>query len=370
MLFPVLLQPLGGYWPQPITSAFRSADETMFMATDGVGGESLLWTSHDNGKTWADTGGRTGGRHTAFVKLRNGSILGMGGKITNIDGYMPQSISADDGKTWTVSKTQFPALGSNQRPTLIRLASGRLFFAGDWQDRKGQQPKGVTERGAYVALSDDDGASWKVKTLPGTLPHEAWVLPKRKLWAAKYHGSGTLGYTVAAQGPNGVIHLITSMNHPALHFEMNEAWILSNATEETAVSSNGGAPIESRENYPNGALKAAWNGTVDSAGRYLLDGPETWRYEDGSRQYEVTWRMGRKTGNETFWDRKGRIQWQWQHGADGVDVWTQYWSNAHKKSESSWKDHRCTGLATLWTPDGKESLHRMFQDGEMQSPER
>ena len=109
---------------------------------------------------------------------------------------MPQSVSADRGATWVVSKTSFPALSSNQRPTLYALPAAVVFC---WRLARPQRPstKGVTERGAYVALSDDEGSTWKVKTLPGTLPHEAWVLPERKLWAAKFHGSGTLGYTVA-----------------------------------------------------------------------------------------------------------------------------------------------------------------------------
>jgi formylglycine-generating enzyme required for sulfatase activity len=42
-------------------------------------------------------------------------------------------------------------------------------------------------------------------------------------------GATTLGYSVARQAPNGVIHLITTMNRPCLHFEMNEAWLLSEA---------------------------------------------------------------------------------------------------------------------------------------------
>jgi hypothetical protein len=125
--FPLLRGPIGGLTPQPITSAFRGPHGEMYVATDAVGGESMLWCSTDNGRTWSDTGGRTGGRHTTFVVLKDGSILGMGGKNTNIDGFMPKSISRDGGKTWTISKTPFPALGSNQRPFIMRLASGRLF---------------------------------------------------------------------------------------------------------------------------------------------------------------------------------------------------------------------------------------------------
>jgi hypothetical protein len=57
----------------------------------------------------------------------------------------------------------------------VKLASGRLFFAADWQNREGKQPAGVTNRGSFVALSDDEGKTWKIKALPGTLPHENWV---------------------------------------------------------------------------------------------------------------------------------------------------------------------------------------------------
>src|SRR5262249_14369568 len=134
-------------------------------------------------------------------------------------------------------------LGSNQRPTVVRLASGRIFFAGDYQNRNGKQPQGVTAKAAYVALSGDEGRTWKIKTLPGTLHHEAWTHGSRPGWNERRHGEGTLGYTVATQAPNGIIHLITSMNHPSQHFEMNEAWILSDSTEQTRPAASGARAV-------------------------------------------------------------------------------------------------------------------------------
>ena len=111
---------------QPINSAFRDASGAIYMGSDAKGGESFLWTSKDGGDTWQDTGGRTHGRHTTFVPLTDGRILGIGGKNTDIDGYMPKCYSSDGGRTWTgATKTPFAAMGSNQRPSLIRLASGR-----------------------------------------------------------------------------------------------------------------------------------------------------------------------------------------------------------------------------------------------------
>ena len=125
----------------------------------------VLWATKDNGRTWYDTDGRSAGRHTTYAVLKDGRIIGMGGKNTDIDGYMPKSISADGGKSWTASKTPFAALGSNQRPCLIRLQSGRLFFCGDFQHRNGNYPRAIKRRGAYVALSDDEGESWYIKKM-------------------------------------------------------------------------------------------------------------------------------------------------------------------------------------------------------------
>jgi hypothetical protein len=81
------------------------------------------------------------------------------------------------------------------------LTSGRLFFVADLFDKKKLGPKGS---GAFVALSDDDGKTWKTRQLPGMT---------------------AVGYTAAMQGPNGVIHLVTSKNAPDWHIELNEAWV-------------------------------------------------------------------------------------------------------------------------------------------------
>lgn len=364
--FPLLLEPLGGYSTQPISHAFRGPDGTIYLANDAIEGESMLWASRDNGLTWYDTGGRTAGRHTVFVRLKDGSILGIGGKNTDIDGYMPQTVSRDNGKTWSPPvKTPFPALGSNQRPSLLRLASGRLFFAGDFQRRDGRQPAGVRERGAFVALSEDEGKTWKIKKLPGTLPHEAWTLRERKGWSRAYHSEATLGYSVAAQAPNGVIHLITSMNHPSLHFELNEAWILSDAGELTPSSAATARTLEGEQRYPDGRLQARWSGKILTDGRFVLDGPETWYSPQGTKLYEVEWREGRKTGTETRWRADGSKLWQWEHRPDGVSVWTQYWPNGNVRRQSQWKEGRCFGVAGSWAPDGTLRERYEFRDGEL-----
>ncbi len=190
--FPKLEGEVGPFTPQPINSVVRGGDGTIYLPVDGSGGSSVVFASHDDGKTWRDTGGRTAGRHTTLVLGKDGSLIGFGGKNTNIDGFMPKAVSRDGGKTWSKSKTPFQPLGSGQRPSIVRLASGRLFFVADLFDKKKLGAKGA---GAFVALSDDDGETWRTRHLPGIT---------------------TVGYTTATQGPNGVIHIVTSKNKPDL----------------------------------------------------------------------------------------------------------------------------------------------------------
>ncbi len=52
---------------QPITTAFRGKDGGLFMGVDSKGASSGLWKSMDNSTSWADTHGRTVGRHTCVV---------------------------------------------------------------------------------------------------------------------------------------------------------------------------------------------------------------------------------------------------------------------------------------------------------------
>jgi formylglycine-generating enzyme required for sulfatase activity len=359
--FPNFKNKVGKHSKQPINTAFRNSEGTMYVACDGGGSNSVLWSSNNNGKTWYDTEGRSGGRHTTYVLLKDGSILGMGGKDSNIDGYMPKSISHDGGKTWTVSKTPFSTLGANQRPSILRLASGRLLFATDFQRRQGFQPEGITQRGALVALSEDEGQTWHIKKLSGAQLHE-----DGEPWGE------TIGYSVARQAPNGVIHLITSMNNPCLHFEMNEAWILDAGTgkksDDTAKLMMSNAKTISdiknyKEKYPNGKTKLTWNAGVADNGSYLLHGPETWYYENGRKQREAEYQLGQKIGTETFWSIDGKKLWNWQYNDDGTSIWTQWWPTGTKKARSSWRNFMCEGTAILWDLSGNVESERTFLSG-------
>ncbi|HEY5552160.1 MAG TPA: sialidase family protein, partial [Opitutaceae bacterium] len=361
--FPIFTTPVGGHSAQPITSAFRDASGRIYVASDAIGPESVLWQSDDNGATWRDPGGRSGGRHTAFVLKSDGTILGMGGKSSNIEGFMPRSISRDGGRTYEVTKTPFAHLGSNQRPTCIRLASGRLFMAGDLQSEKGVQPEGITERGSYVALSDDDGETWLIRKLPGTQIHER---PDR----AKQLGGDTLGYSVARQAPNGVIHLVATMTNPCLHYELNETWILHGDDpkgDDAALRANSASAIRDVREYiehdSEGRLAIRYSGGIGNDGRFLLHGACTWLHSNGRVQREATYALGVLTGTEVFQDSTGVVRWTRDHRADGSVVWINYWPNGKARTESTWRDMHTEGIAVLNGPEGTEIYRVEFNHG-------
>jgi hypothetical protein len=361
--FPFFTNSPGPFARQPINTALRSRDGTLYVASDAEKTNSVLWATGNDGRTWFDTGGRTAGRHTTFAMCADGAILGMGGKSTDIDGYMPKAISRDGGRTWERSKTPFPALGVNQRPSLLRLRSGRLFFVGDFQKRGNVAPKEVSERGCYVALSDDDGVTWRIKKLPGAQRHE-------RFQAAK--DPATLGYSVARQAPNRMIHLITSMTRPCLHFELNEAWILSDVatpdsdSELTRSRATQVSRVETFfEKYPDSKLKARWSGGVADDGRFLLDGEQKVFFENGKPHHEARYHLGRKIGGETWYSADGRIRWHWEHRSDGTSVWTQFWDNGNKKAESSWRGPVANGEARRWDQRGRLDSTVEFMEGRL-----
>jgi formylglycine-generating enzyme required for sulfatase activity len=349
--YPKITGPLGDDLdrPQPVNTMVRDRKGTLYLAVDAgeggpLGSQSMLWATDDD-LNWRDTLGRTFGRHTSFALLKDGRILGMGGKNSQLDGFMPRAISADGGRTYEMGKMPFSALSSGQRPSVLRLASGRLFMAGDFYPSKRiEKAPSIKEEGSYVAVSDDDGANWRIKRLPGNFSVK--------------RGKPSIGYSVARQAPNGMIHLVTSSNHPGLHYELNEAWILSDETfadDDPAMNRSRATAITGvtthRENHPDGRPRVEWsNGRADD-GRDLLHGPETWYYPDGTKQREATYALGVKTGRETFWSPTGAREWEWDHRADGTSVWKTWWSDASLRSESTWKDHRLVaGTDRLFEP--------------------
>ncbi len=365
--YPVFPKHVGPHSPQPITTAFRDSEGVIYLSCDGLGPTSLLFTSQDGGITWHDTGGRTNGRHSAFIHLNDGSIAAYGGKHSIMDGFMPKSISTDGGKSYTYLRSPFPALGGNQRPVILRLKSGRLFFACDLQRTDGFQSPGFKERGSLVALSDDEGKTWHMRKLAEGQEHED-----------EEHREGlqgnTIGYVDVRQARNGIIHLVTSMTDPCLHYEFNEAWILaeditgktSTRNAEKTDTQNAGKVIAEvkkfKEYWPNGTLRLEYLGGITGDGRFQLEGPEKWYYPDGSQQYQAEYSLGEKTGSEIYWNVEGQKIWEWTI-EDGISTWEQWWPNGNAKAKSTWIDGKCEGLAYTWDFNGKMIREAEFKNG-------
>jgi hypothetical protein len=256
---------------------------------------------------------------------RDGSLIGFGGKNSNIDGFMPKAISTDGGKTYTVSKTEFPPLGGGERPSIIRLDSGHLFFVAD------AQPRGS---GAYVALSNDDGNTWHRRPLPDV---------------------DTVGYVTATQGFNGLIHIVTSKTKPApLHIVLDEGWVLSDQSG-VAYDPRVDRLQREQETYPDGKLKAEWTGGLGGDRLYRLDGDQTFYYPDGRKQWESHFAAGKPVGDETFWNADGQKAWDRHYADDGTWTWRVYGSSGRVTAESTWKGKQLQSTSLDATTNAKPS---------------
>jgi antitoxin component YwqK of YwqJK toxin-antitoxin module len=173
-----------------------------------------------------------------------------------------------------------------------------------------------------------------------------------------------------------VIHVLTTETQPCLHYELNEAWIFSDAGD-VAPETDGGEVREFSAKFPDGRPSSQWSARICPNGRYLLDGREMDFYENGSRQHEVVYVNGRKSGEETFWLPDGKKLWSWSHDLpNNRGIWTQYWGNGNRKSESTWNTRPqardlarsffglvADGPVRQWNEDGSLKFHGRFVNG-------
>lgn len=236
-----LIAPEHGRRHQPVESVFRTRDGTLVLACDAVpggrGGTALLM-SRDGSNTWFDPGEgkprpefREGARgawiagiHAAVAELRDGRLLAFGRGDT-IGGRMPQSISADGGRTWTYSASPFPPIGGGQRAVLLRLAEGPLFFASFATKMAMPDASGNVRQvsGLFAALSLDEGQSWPIRKLitDGGPPREMDGGGNTGRFILSRDSAEPRGYLSVCQDSHGVIHLISSK----LHYAFNLAWL-------------------------------------------------------------------------------------------------------------------------------------------------
>ena len=354
---------------QPITNAFRDPKGNIYMAMDADGSQSFLWRSSDEGKTWHDMGGRTTGRHSTIVPLdQQGTLLSIGGKNANVDGWTPQNISHDWGKTWDkATAAPFPQLGSGQRPSMIRLQSGCLIFVSDGYLHKysvAPPAEWAKPHDAFVAISKDNGKTWHYKTLPAGLPQDG-----RPPYTS-------LGYTTIRQSANGIIHVLATKDYPGLHYEFNEAWLWSD-DGDILPETSGGEVKSFKEYYPSGQLKSEWSARICPNGRYLLEGMQKEYFSDGKLEHQALYQNGRKVGREVLMNKDGSMRWSWERSlVTNRGTWTIYWPNGKKKIESRWLTNPTArdaarqffgyvadGPCVHFDQDGKPAKTYLFKDG-------
>jgi hypothetical protein len=240
-----VLLPLGELGNQLI----RLREGTLVISHDSRTVSLLM--SRDHGQTWTwnelpqresawvpgGTYRRYPGIHAALVELADGRIMSFSrndpiADQERFDFKTVVSYTADRGQTWTVEKSEFPAISSGQRQVLLRLREGPILLCSftdqglRWKDRQGLTFSAADGAhfqayGLFAAVSFDEGKTWPVRRLitPGG--------PKRLLPLERgdFELSDTMaeigGYLTATQTRDGRIQLLSSR----YHYTFNLAWL-------------------------------------------------------------------------------------------------------------------------------------------------
>ncbi len=91
------------------------------------------------------------------------------------------------------------------------------------------------------------------------------------------------------------------------------------------------------EKWPNGKLKAEWGTTRASDGEILLEGPQTFYFEDGGTQWTANFHLGKRVGDEVFYRANGTKQWAKSYNADGTWTWRTFDEAGKQSAESHWR---------------------------------
>lgn len=224
----------------PIASFIKTTDGSLMLACDAVtggSGGSVVWISRDGGQTWFEPGagrptptftqGTTGawlaGIHAPIAELSNGNIIAFG-RGNDINSRMPKSVSSDGGTNWAYSASLFPPVGSGQRPTILRLKEGPLFFAsfGTGLTFTNTSNGTFTGSGLFTAVSFDDGVTWPyLRLVSDDGPGRSVETTDGSLFAMSHTNAEPRGYLTSTQARNGIIHLISSRQH----YQFNLKWL-------------------------------------------------------------------------------------------------------------------------------------------------
>ena len=223
----------------PIESVFRAHDGSIVMACDA--GPASVWISPDSGLTWRKSTGHMAGLHTAVTQVADGRLMAFS-RRGDIDGRMPMSISSDMGETWEYSASEFPPVHLGQRPVLLRLEEGAIFFASFCKKMMVTNASGNRHEvtGLFAAVSLDEGRTWPYRRLVSDDgPDRNIETMDGHLVTMGAHNSEPVGYLTVCQTPNRVVHLLSSRHH----FAFNLEWL----TTLPPKAATHPAPPQSRE---------------------------------------------------------------------------------------------------------------------------
>ena len=207
----------------PIESVFRAQDGSIVTICDK--GPTVLWISGDEGQSWYKSEGTIRGKHATVAQLSDGRLFAFG-RERNIDGMMPISISADMGKTWKYSASEFQPVCWGQRSVLLRLREGPLFFASFCKRMKVTNAAGKQHlvSGLFGSVSFDDGKTWPYKRLiTDDGPPRSIETMNGHLITMSPHNSVSVAYLTVCQSADGVIHLLGSRQH----YAFNLKWLMT-----------------------------------------------------------------------------------------------------------------------------------------------
>ncbi len=258
-----------GFRNQVITG-FRTSTGRLIVACDATpanGGGTAIHYSDDNGLTWTEpsenlpapvfTQGGTGhmiaGIHAAVIEtIRNGAhVIIAYGRQDNINGMMPQSLSTDNGLTWTYSASPFPSISGGQRAICKQLRSGALLlvsFASNGMAFSNTGGKSYNGSGMFAALSFDGGQTWPVKKLlTDGVTRSLKGYGNTGDFTTGLYNAEPAGYLAGVQTPDGIIHVVSS----GVYYSFNQAWlqtpytIPAAATTVTIKNGNFSSPVVS-----------------------------------------------------------------------------------------------------------------------------
>jgi antitoxin component YwqK of YwqJK toxin-antitoxin module len=96
------------------------------------------------------------------------------------------------------------------------------------------------------------------------------------------------------------------------------------------------------EKYASGKPYAEWSEGLADDGRTLLEGPESFFYPDGKPMWTLTFHLGQKTGEETYYRADGTKVWQKTYTSDGKYAWLEFNETGKQTAESHWQNKTLT----------------------------